>query len=190
MRLPSTYQFNQHILADTFYAKTSQGKSLAFLNIICDATEFQVVSCLGELTGTPSSGIVLRHFLTSWSSWAGLPHSLQVDRGKEYMAQFAARVAQIRMDSDSRVRRALLRKVHQQEDLFPSAPMCTSTAVSLNSHNTMAAPTTGMGLRESLDLNSATHAAQKTAIQPLMGQLPTAIGCDMGQASSWHLVNK
>eukprot|EP00435_Cladocopium_sp_Y103_P058473 s1160_g20.t1 len=89
VRLPSTYQFNQHILADTFYAKNSQGKSLAFLNIVCDATGFQVVSCLGELTGTPSSGIVLRHFLTSWSSWAGLPHSLQVDRGKEYMAQFS-----------------------------------------------------------------------------------------------------
>ena len=89
VRMPSAYVFNQHILADTFYAKNSQGKSLAFLNILCDATGFQVVSCLGELTGTPSSGIVLRHFLTSWSSWAGLPHSLQVDRGKEYMAQFS-----------------------------------------------------------------------------------------------------
>lgn len=31
VRLPSAYVFNQHILADTFYAKNSQGKSLAFL---------------------------------------------------------------------------------------------------------------------------------------------------------------
>ena len=89
VRSPSNYVFNNHILADTFYAKDSKGTSLAFLNIICDATSFQVVSCLGELTGPPSSGVVLRHFLTSWSSWAGLPRSLQVDRGKEYMAQFS-----------------------------------------------------------------------------------------------------
>ena len=308
VRRPSTYQFNQHILADTFCAKTSQGKSLAFLNVVCAATGFQAVSCLGELTGTPSFGIVLRHFLAAWSYWAGLPHSLQVDCGKEYMAQFsdylkqygveqqviplespwqngkceragglwkevwaktvvdvdvstladaitatsivtqirnafprfngdspnqwflghpetrlpgsllssdgsqqlefleaaenphnemartfaireAARAAQIRFWILTAVRgEPCCRRVHQQEGYFPSVPLCASTVVSLNSDNKMAAPTTGMGLRESLDF-SATHAAQKTAIQPLMGQLPTAIGCDMGQAFSWHLVN-
>lgn len=52
VRLPSSYQFNNHILADTFYAKDSAGRSLAFLNIICDATSFQVVSCLGETDRT------------------------------------------------------------------------------------------------------------------------------------------
>lgn len=89
VRLPSSYQFNNQILADAFYAKDSAGRNLAFLNTICDATSFQVVSCLGELTGPPASGVVLRRFLTSWSSWAGLARSIQGDRGKGYMAQFS-----------------------------------------------------------------------------------------------------
>ena len=62
---------------------------MGFLNIICDATSFQVVACLGEVSGTPASQVVLQHFLACWTSWAGLPHSLQVDRGKEFMARFA-----------------------------------------------------------------------------------------------------
>ena len=63
VRLPSACQFNNHVPAGD-----SRGRSLAFLNIICDATSFQGVSCLGEITGPRDSGIVLRHF----------PHSLVV----------------------------------------------------------------------------------------------------------------
>eukprot|EP00434_Breviolum_minutum_P011223 symbB.v1.2.009904.t1/scaffold605.1/size182108/4 len=89
VRLPNRYEFNRHILLDTFYAKDNRGVTYAFLNIVDDATGFQVVSCFGELQGPPASRAVLRHFTAAWSSWAGLPHSLQVDRGKEYMAKFA-----------------------------------------------------------------------------------------------------
>lgn len=89
VKLPPRYQFNYHLMLDTFYARDGRGLQFAFLNILCEATSFQVVSCLGELTGPPSSQVVLRHFLTSWSSWAGLPYSIQVDRGKEFMARFA-----------------------------------------------------------------------------------------------------
>ena len=89
VKLPPRYQFNYHLMMDTFYARDGRGLQFAFLNIICEATSFQVVSCLGELSGPPSSQVVLRHFLTSWSSWAGLPNSIQVDRGKEFMARFA-----------------------------------------------------------------------------------------------------
>ena len=44
---------------------------------------------MGSTQGPPASRAVLRHFLTAWSNWAGLPGSLQVDRGKEFIAQFA-----------------------------------------------------------------------------------------------------
>ena len=66
-----------------------EAQLFAFLNVVCDATGFQVVSCLGFARGPPASKAILRHFLTSWSSWAGLPGSIQVDRGKEFMAHFA-----------------------------------------------------------------------------------------------------
>lgn len=89
VRLPNRYEFNRHILVDTMYAKDSRGITFSFLNIVDDATGFQVVCCLGELQGPPASRVVVRHFTSSWSSWAGLPHSMQVDRGKEYLANFA-----------------------------------------------------------------------------------------------------
>ena len=89
VRLPTKYEFNNHLMIDVFYDKDVRGVMFAFLNVICDATGFQVVSCLGNATGPPSSGVVLRHFLTVWSSWAGLPNSLQVDRGKEFLAKFS-----------------------------------------------------------------------------------------------------
>ena len=89
VRLPNKYEFNRHLLIDTFFSHDVRGVTFGFLNIIDDATGFQVVSCLGELQGPPGSRVALRHFTTAWSSWAGLPHSLQVDRGKEFMAVFA-----------------------------------------------------------------------------------------------------
>ena len=89
VRLPGKYEFNAHIQADVLYCKDVRGFLYSFLNVVCDATGFQVVSCMGQSQGPPATRAVLRHFLTSWSSWAGLPTSLQVDRGKEFMAHFA-----------------------------------------------------------------------------------------------------
>ena len=76
VRLPNQYEFNRHLMMDTFYAKDIRGVTYGFLSIIDDATNFQVVACVGELQGPPASRAVLRHFTTSWSSWAGLPHSV------------------------------------------------------------------------------------------------------------------
>ncbi|CAE7352234.1 RE2 [Symbiodinium sp. CCMP2456] len=89
VRLPNKYIFNNHLQIDVFYAKDIKGQLFGFLNVVCDATGFQVVSCLGSNQGPPSTKAVLRHFLTAWSSWAGLPNSIQVDRGKEYLAHFS-----------------------------------------------------------------------------------------------------
>ena len=89
VRLPGKYEFNAHVQVDVFYCKDIRSQLYAFLNVICEATGFQVVSCLGAAQGPPATKAILRHFLTSWSCWAGLPGSLQVDRGKEFMAHFA-----------------------------------------------------------------------------------------------------
>ena len=88
VQLPTKYVFNHHLQIDVFYARDVTGASFSFLNIVDDAASYQVVSCLGQSTGPPTSQAVLRHFLT-WSSWAGLPQSIQVDRGKEYLAYFS-----------------------------------------------------------------------------------------------------
>ncbi|CAE7324408.1 Copia protein [Symbiodinium microadriaticum] len=100
VRLPNKYVFNAHLMLDVFYAKDISGNNYAFLNIVCDATGFQVVTCLGEAQGPPATRAVLRHFLASWSSWAGLPESLQVDRGKEYLALFSDYLKQFGVEQE------------------------------------------------------------------------------------------
>eukprot|EP00435_Cladocopium_sp_Y103_P060369 s1878_g22.t1 len=49
VRLPNRYEFNRHILADTMFVKDVNGVTYGLLNLIDDATGFQVVSCFGEL---------------------------------------------------------------------------------------------------------------------------------------------
>ena len=93
-KLPSKYVFNHHLQLDTFYAKDVRNVLYSFLNILDEATGFQVVTALGQATGPPATRVVLQHFLASWSSWAGLPQSIQVDMGKEYMAAFATYMKQ------------------------------------------------------------------------------------------------
>ena len=100
VRLPNRYEFNRHILADTMFAKDATGTTYGFLNVVDDATGFQVVSCLGELKGVPAAQIILRHFTASWSSWAGLPTSMQVDRGKEYLAEFSNYLRQFGVEQE------------------------------------------------------------------------------------------
>jgi hypothetical protein len=98
VRLPNQYEGNRHLMLDTFYAKDIRGAAFAFLNT--DATGFRMVTCFGELQGPPASRAVLRHFTTAWSAWAGLPTSLQVDRGKEYMTIFADNLKQLGVEQE------------------------------------------------------------------------------------------
>ena len=51
VRFPNQYEFNRHLMMDTFYAKDIRGVAYGLLNIIDDATNFQVVACIGELQG-------------------------------------------------------------------------------------------------------------------------------------------
>ncbi|CAE7610026.1 30S ribosomal protein S1, chloroplastic [Symbiodinium microadriaticum] len=90
-------ELNYHLSLDVFYAKDAATTLFAFLNIVCEA--------------------VLRHFLASWSSWAGrvekagglwkevfkkAVHEMQLVGLDDVI--LAARVAQVRMDTDGQVR--------------------------------------------------------------------------------------
>ena len=100
VRLPGDYTFNAHLSLDVFYCRDAENKQFSFLNIIDEGTSFQVVTCLGESQGPPASRAVLRHFLTAWSSWAGLPRSIQVDRGREFLAHFADYLKQFGVEQE------------------------------------------------------------------------------------------
>ena len=81
--------FNHKISVDTVTVHDVDGYPYHFLNIVCEATGFQVMAYLNAGTGVPSASLMVRSFATSWSSWAGLPSELFCDRGKENQGAFA-----------------------------------------------------------------------------------------------------
>lgn len=87
-RLPGKYQFNYAVQLGTFHAHDAAGTPFFFLNVICEGTSFQVVSCLGPARGIPTSAACARAFTSTWTSWAGYPQKVTVDLGKEWMKEF------------------------------------------------------------------------------------------------------
>ena len=67
-----------------------EGSPYFFLSIVCNGTHFHFVACMGPARGAPASNVRLQHFTQPGSSWAGLPTSISVDRGKEWMGEFEA----------------------------------------------------------------------------------------------------
>ena len=145
VRLPGSYVFNSHLQLDVMYCRDAKNVQFAFLNIIDEGTSFQVVTCLGEVHGPPASKAILRHFLTSWSSWAGLPRTIQVDRGREFMAHFADYLKQFGVEQEAmpleapwkqgKVEKAgdlwkeLMKKVVHESQITGLQDMITATAI-------------------------------------------------------------
>eukprot|EP00971_Amphidinium_carterae_P221926 4405838-Amphidinium_carterae.2 len=73
---------------DVFYVQDGMRQTFKCLNIACLQTQFQFVSVLEAGTGPSNSALVIEHFGTVWCSWAGYPHSIQADLGKEFMGSF------------------------------------------------------------------------------------------------------
>ena len=90
VRMPGRYQFNFHVMLDTLFGQDADGNTHAFLNIMCDGTRFQVAWQFHIGKHAPSAKIALEISLTVWASWAGLPQSIFVDRGKEFAKEFLA----------------------------------------------------------------------------------------------------
>ena len=73
--------------ADIFTAYDCHGAPYWFLNVLCDGTGFGVCYCVGQARGVPSASRILHFFTLVWTSWAGWPHAITVDRGKEFMGE-------------------------------------------------------------------------------------------------------
>ena len=99
--LPNQYEFNRHLMMDTFYAKDIRGVTYGFLNIIDDATNFQVVACFG-VNSKVLQLLVLCSDISPRHGPAGpdCHISVQVDRGKEYMAIFADHLKQFGVEQE------------------------------------------------------------------------------------------
>ena len=86
--LPRTFSFNRLIGVDFFYLNFG-GKTHAFLNIVCQGTNFQQVGWLKDYdAGPPSSQETWKLFQELWLRPFGAPEALISDGGSEFRGSF------------------------------------------------------------------------------------------------------
>ena len=93
-RYAGDFAFNVVLSLDTLTIHDIDGDPHHMLNIVCEGTCFQVVAYLFTGQGIPSARLVMRTFLSCWSSWAGMPQRIWCDRGKEFMGNFATSLSE------------------------------------------------------------------------------------------------
>ena len=104
--LPRTFAFNRILGLDYFFIPF-QGKTLAFLNVICHGTNLQQVARLVDYSGgSPSSEATWKLFSRMWLAPYGIPEVVVSDGGSEFKAFFErsmeqAGVLQITSDASS-----------------------------------------------------------------------------------------
>ena len=81
VKTPSPYTFGEEVGLDIFEIKDAAGDRYQILHCVCSGTTFQVGVVLGRAAGVPSSRSCLDAFLRMWTTWAGIPRSIVVDRG-------------------------------------------------------------------------------------------------------------
>ena len=82
------YTFGEEVGLDIFEIKDAAGDRYQVLHCVCSGTTFQVASALGRSAGVPSSRLCLDTFLKMWTTWAGIPKFLVVDRGTHNRGAF------------------------------------------------------------------------------------------------------
>ena len=93
--LPRTFSFNRLIGVDYFYLNFG-GKTHAFLNIVCQGTNFQQVGWLKDYeAGPPSSQETWKLFQELWLRPFGAPEALISDGGSEFRGSFERSCEQI-----------------------------------------------------------------------------------------------
>ena len=91
---PRTFSFNQYLGIDFFYI-SFMDKTHAFLNVICQGTNFQQVGMLTNYTGgSPSSRATWALFEELWIRPFGLPSVILSDQGSEFKELFERRLEQ------------------------------------------------------------------------------------------------
>ena len=99
-RLPGKFVFNYLVWIDVLTTYDCVGNSYHFTNILCEGTGFGVIYCIQDALGIPASKIVLFYLTLLWTSWAGWPHVIRVDRGKEFISEFADACCQHAVELD------------------------------------------------------------------------------------------
>ena len=85
---PRTFSFNKILGLDFIYIPF-QGKTLAFLNVVCQGTNFQQVGRLKDyVQGAPSGKEAWKLFSELWIRPFGLPEVVLTDGGPEFKAGF------------------------------------------------------------------------------------------------------
>lgn len=83
-----TFAFNRHVGIDVFYIALN-GRTHAFLNMVCHGTNYQQVCWLADsFSGTPSSREVWTAFLHHWIRPFGMPEVVLSDGGSEFKDVF------------------------------------------------------------------------------------------------------
>ena len=94
-KLPLVDEFNVQIGMDVIEEADSNGQKWTWLNILCQATSFQVCVLLGETVKNPTALQVLEAFEHGWGNWAGMPeHGILADRAKYFLGQLAEHMSQ------------------------------------------------------------------------------------------------
>ena len=92
--MPRTFSFNRYIDVVIFYIAL-QGKTLAYLNVICHGANFQQIQWLQRYdAGTPSSRSVWQAFLAAWLKPFGNPEVVLSDGGSEFKDCFERHLEQ------------------------------------------------------------------------------------------------
>eukprot|EP00435_Cladocopium_sp_Y103_P040884 s349_g11.t1 len=92
-KLPITDEFNVQIGMDIIHENDSAGQPWTWLNVFCQATQFQVCVLL-DSAGQPTSQQVIEAFGMGWTNWAGFPErGVVADRAKPFLSALAADVA-------------------------------------------------------------------------------------------------
>lgn len=77
-------EFNEHVGLDLFELRDCAGHKFYFLNILDNASRFQL--CMPVADKTPSC--VVDVFTDLWLQWAGPPRTVTVDQGGEFYGEF------------------------------------------------------------------------------------------------------
>ena len=74
------YEFNYLVEMDVLEEYTANGTRVSFLNMVCDGTGYQVVAPVRYGGGNPTGKDIFEVFMSRWTSWAGMPYT--IDRAR------------------------------------------------------------------------------------------------------------
>ena len=100
-RPPGKHVFNYLLWMDTATIHDVKGNPYHLMVLVCEGTSFGINTSMGLAKGIPKSSMCLNTFCMCWTSWAGWPQVVRIDRGKEWMKDFAESMTKHGVEIDS-----------------------------------------------------------------------------------------